>query len=647
MVPSSPRDPAAAPSPAVPLEPGSSADPGAPERLLRAMLDAGLDAIVIARAGRDATGAVASFTVLDANTQAAAIAGCPREAMGGQALLTLFPHSRAWGLWEQCCAVVATQRPLERTLHAPLPDEPHRWLQRQVLPVDADTVAIASRDVSARLRQQLALEASETRHRQLFEHNGAIQLLADAETARLVDVNPAAEAFYGWSRETMRGMHAADLEAITVAQWREEMARVATAAGARVIREHRIAGGGVRQVELCIGTVELAGRPVRHIIIQDVSDRVRAERQLRASEARFRAVIQSMRDGVVVHDATATVRSWNPAAERILGLTGAQLQGLAPFTRDWDAVRADGSPWAEESHPEMEALRTGRAQPAALMGIRRGDGRRSWIQVTSDPLFLEGDSRPAGAVAVFADVMETRAAEERLREAQRLEAVAQLAGGIAHEFNNLLTVIRGGTEFLQRAVPPGSALADEVAAVDRASARAARLTRHLLTIGRRQFLAVEPVDFGAFVTATLPVLGAALPREVAVVPALAVERVAAALDRRELQDALLALVEHAWQRMPGGGTVTVRTDLLLRAPPEGGAAAPWAVLEVQDTGSEISEAMRRRLFEPYSSTARAGGWGGLGLAVVQGMVHQARGFIECDSAPDTGTAIRLCFPAVG
>jgi two-component system cell cycle sensor histidine kinase/response regulator CckA len=248
---------------------------------------------------------------------------------------------------------------------------------------------------------------------------------------------------------------------------------------------------------------------------------------------------------------------------------------------------------------------------------------------------------------VFADVTESRAAEERLREAQRLEAVAQLAGGIAHEFNNLLTVIRGGTEVLQRAVPPGSALADEVAAVDRASARAARLTRHLLTIGRRQFLAVEPIDFGAFVAATLPVLGAALPREVAVVSALAAERVAAALDRRELQDALLALVEHAWQRMPAGGTVTVRTDLLLRTPPEGGAAAPWAVLEVQDSGSEISEAMRRRLFEPYSSTTRAGGWRGLGLAVVQGMVHQAHGFIECDSAPDTGTAIRLCFPAVG
>jgi signal transduction histidine kinase len=185
-----------------------------------------------------------------------------------------------------------------------------------------------------------------------------------------------------------------------------------------------------------------------------------------------------------------------------------------------------------------------------------------------------------------------------------------------------------------------------VTAVERASARATQLTRHLLTIGRRQFLVVEPTDIGAFVVEVLPVLAAALPATVAVVPALAAERVVAALDRRELHDALLALVEHACQRMPDGGTVTVRTDVELRAAPGGGAAAPWAVLEVRDTGSEIGEAMRRRLFEPYSSTARAGGWRGLGLAVVQGMVHQARGFIACDSAPAQGTVIQLCFPAV-
>lgn len=609
------------------------------------MVDAGVDAIVIARVVRNPAGAITDLVVLEANTRAAAIAGMAREALAGGSLLALFPESRAWGLWEQCCAVAATQRPLERTLAAPLPDDPERWLQRQVIPVDADTVAIASRDVTARLRQQLALEASEARHRQLFERNGAVQLLADAHTARLVDVNPAAEAFYGWSRETMRGMLASDLEAATPEQWREEMAPLAEGGGGRAaLREHRTAHGALRQVEAHVGAVQLAGRRVLHIIVQDVTDRVRAERQLRESEARFRAVIQGMRDGVVVHDAAATVVAWNPAAERILGLSGAQLRGLAPFTREWEAVRADGTPWTEDTHPEMEALRTGRAQPPALMGLRRGDGSRGWIQVTSDPLFLEGDLRPRGAVSVFADVTEARAAEERLREAQRLEAVAQLAGGIAHEFNNLLTVIRGGTEYLLRELPPASPLADEVAAVDRASGRAAQLTRLLLTIGRRQFLAVEPLELGAFVRALHPVLEAGAPPGVAVRLALAEAPATAALDRGELGEALQVLVEHAQRRMAGGGTVTIRTDHALRAPPAGGAAAPWTVLEVQDTGTVISEAMRQRLFEPYSSTARVGGWRGLGLAMVQGMVHQARGFIECDSEAEAGTTIRLCFP---
>jgi len=251
-----------------------------------------------------------------------------------------------------------------------------------------------------------------------------------------------------------------------------------------------------------------------------------------------------------------------------------------------------------------------------------------------------------GEVGLAGEIRPVPFGEERLREAQRLEVVAQLAGGIAHEFNNLLTVIRGGTEYLLRELPPASPLADEVAAVDRASGRAAQLTRLLLTIGRRQFLAVEPLELGAFVRALHPVLEAGAPPGVAVRLALAEAPATAALDRGELGEALQVLVEHAQRRMAGGGTVTIRTDHALRAPPAGGAAAPWTVLEVQDTGTVISEAMRQRLFEPYSSTARVGGWRGLGLAMVQGMVHQARGFIECDSVPDQGTVIRLCFPAV-
>lgn len=480
-LPPPPTSPSAATVPA----PSASGQAGV-EPLLRAMLDAGPDAIVIARARRAPTGEVVGFTVLDANRRAAALAEASREALVGGELLACWPASRDWGIWEQCCAVVATQRPLERTLAAPAPGQPERWLQREVIPVGPDTVAIATRDVTVRRLQQAALEASEARHRQLFERNGAIQLLADAETAQLVDVNPAAAAFYGWSRETLRAMRASDFEAITVDQWRAEMARIATGTGQRVIREHRTAGGALRQVEAHIGGVEVAGRRALHIIIQDVSDRVRAERKLRESEARFRAVLDSMRDGVVVHDATGTVRMWNPAAERILGLTGAQLQGLAPFTRDWAAVRVDGTPWAEDTHPEMEALRTGRAQPPALMGLRRGDGAFAWIQVTADPLFREGAGRPDGAVSVFADVTEARAAEARLREAERLEAVAQLAGGLAHEFNNLLTVIRGGTDALQEGVPAGTTLAVEVAAIDRASARAEQLTHELLALARRQ-----------------------------------------------------------------------------------------------------------------------------------------------------------------
>ena len=617
------------------------------EARFRAALDAGHDAFVIARAERDETGTIVDFRIVDANARAAGIVNSTVPSLVGQPLLTAFPLSRETGLWEQCCRVVATRRPYEMAQAAPSPTLPGRWVQRQIVPL-GDGVAISSRDVTTRRREQEALEASEARHRQLFESSGAIQLIVDESSGAIVDVNPAAEAFYGWSRVTMRAMLITDLDATSVDAWRAYGERTASITPVKPeTRVHRVASGSQRDVEFASSPVVIDGRLARHLIVHDVSDRVRAERALRESEARFRAVINEMSEGVMVHDATGAMRIFNPSAERILGLTGDELRGLQPISHDWRAVHEDGSPWPVADHPAMRALRTGESQRRTIMGIVRGDREHVWLHVTADPLIRAGETTPYASVAVFSDITAQRVAEERLRQAQKLEAIGQLAGGIAHDFNNLLTVIRGAAGFLREALAAEPTSLDDLAAIDRATDRAEELTRRLLAIGRRQLLLAEPVDLSALVRAQADTLRRVLPRTIDVRVTAPADAVTARLDREQLLHALRILVENAQHAMNDHGTLTIGTSVrhVDRAVTGGrGSLLPFAVLEVSDTGEGMSDAVRSRIFEPFFSTEPFGTSRGIDLASVHGMVVQSQGFMECDSAPGAGTTFRLYFP---
>ena len=618
------------------------------EARFRAAIDAGRDLFVIARTVRDAVGAIADFVIVDVNERATRELGVSHDDALGQFLLDVFPASRGTGLWEQCCRVVATGQPFEMVQSAPVPDSLGRWVQRQIVPL-GDGVAIWSRDVTKRRREQEALEASEARHRHLFESSGAIQMIVDATTGAILDANPAAEVFYGWPRNAMLSMRITDLNRLTLDDWRNAAALNDDAPAQRATQTHRVATGEARDVEVAESAVFVDGRAARHLIVHDISDRVRAEVLLRESEARFRAVITGMSEGVVVHDADGAIRVVNPSAERILGLSHAELTGLTPIVHDWQAIREDGTPWPPAEHPAMVALHSGRSQPRTLMGIRRGDNESTWLYVTADPVMRPGEQRPYAAVAVFSDHTVQRHTEERLRQAQKLEAVGQLAGGLAHDFNNLLTVIRGATGFLLESMDADSPLVSDVRAIERASERAEELTRRLLAVGRRQLLRAEPVDLTALVQEQFATIRNEMPRAIRVQLTLDTASVVARLDRRQLLDAVRALVDNARAAMPDGGTLTIGTSVRVveraAATTEFGGSPQYAVLEITDTGEGMSDEVRAHLFEPFFSTQPFGANRGIGLASVHGMVAQSHGFIECDSTLGQGTALRLFFPA--
>ena len=617
------------------------------EARFRTVLDAGFDAFVIVRADRDDDGTVRDFVIVDANARAAAIASVPAAALQGSSMLTAFPHSHDTGLWDHCCTVLATRRPMEVTQYVPVPDSPRRWVLRQLVPID-DGVAISSRDITARHHERVELEASEARHRELFESNGAIQLLADAEDARILDANPAAEAFYGWPRETMRSMLATDFDSLSVDEWRALNDTMALGTGHRHLREHRVANNQRRQVDTFTSLVHAAGRRVVHVIIQDVSDRVRAEALARESEERYRAVILSMREGVVVHDHTGAIQSVNPSAMRISGFASAELLGVAAKREDWEAMHDDGSPWPKELHPALVALRTGENQSRATMGVRRGDSALTWLSVSAAPLVRVGETQPYGAVAVFSDITDERVAEDRLRQAQKLEAVGQLAGGIAHDFNNLLTVIRGAVGFLADAFEDDSPHLEDVHAIERATVRAEELTRRLLAVGRRQLLQRTRIDLNVLLREHQGTVRNTVPLSIVLRLELAHEPAVALLDRTRLHDAIRALVENAIDAMPDGGVLTLGTGVVTRdRPTESGLDSHvrrYVVLRVSDSGVGMPGEVKARLFEPFFSTQPFGAGRGMELASVHGMVAQSNGFMECDSEPGNGTTLQLFFP---
>lgn len=245
-----------------------------------------------------------------------------------------------------------------------------------------------------------------------------------------------------------------------------------------------------------------------------------------------------------------------------------------------------------------------------------------------------------------ASLTRLESAQAELVRAGRMEAIARLSGGVAHEFNNLLGVIVGTTSLVLEELPRGTREAEELHDVVRAAEQAATITRQLLALSSRQVQRVETFDLADAARDVLRMLRRAVGDQVTTtlhVPDPAFARA----DRAQVQQLLLNLAVHARDRMPGGGAITIRVRLadesdLATAP---GATGDFVVLEVADTGPELDAAARERIFEPVFSTREVGNGAELGLAVAYGIVSQSGGHIACDSPPGEGTRFTILLPA--
>jgi PAS domain S-box-containing protein len=361
------------------------------------------------------------------------------------------------------------------------------------------------------------------------------------------------------------------------------------------------------------------------------------------SEARQGAILEAAHDAIITMDQQLNIREFNPAAELMFGyarldILGRNVELLLP-----------ASERAQQASALNEYMTTGRGPLAGrqleLRGLR-ADGTEFPLELTVARI---GADNRAVLTGFMRDITERRALEEQLRQSQKLEAIGRLAGGVAHDFNNILMSIMGAADLLLMQLAPGDSAREEATEIKQSVDRGAGLTRQLLAFSRRQATRPRLFALGDIVSGTERMLRRLIDPDIDFEIVSAAEPLMVVADSGQIEQVVMNLVINARDAMPKGGRLTVRVEEVELDEAAAGAfvegrAGRYARLSVADTGTGIDEATRAKLFEPFFTTKEQGKGTGLGLSIVYGIVKQSGGYIAVTSEPGRGATFLIYLP---
>jgi two-component system cell cycle sensor histidine kinase/response regulator CckA len=375
----------------------------------------------------------------------------------------------------------------------------------------------------------------------------------------------------------------------------------------------------------------------------DITERSLAVEALRTAEERTRFVLQNANVGVWDMDYTTGVLRWSETMEAQYGL----LPGT--FGGTFDA-------FVERIHPDDRAIVLEAIGKAMTSGVDFSvlnrtiwlDGTVRWLSGVGRILLGERNE-PVRAVGISLDVTERRTLEQQFQQAQKMEAVGQLAGGVAHDFNNLLTVVLGFCELLLADLDPSDPRLTDIGEIQKAATRAAGLTRQLLAFSRKQIIEPTRLNLNLVVTDMQTMLRRLIREDVTIVLGLLPEVAPVKADRGEVEQVVMNLAVNARDAMPQGGTLTIATanvdlDEHYAKTHVAVKAGPYVALTVTDTGTGMTPEVQARLFEPFFTTKEPGKGTGLGMATVYGIVTRSGGSVGVDSEVGRGTSFKVYFP---
>jgi PAS domain S-box-containing protein len=593
---------------------------------LAAIVRSSDDAII----GKDLAGTVTSW-----NAGAEMIFGYAADEMIGRSIMTLVPDDRA-DEEARLLASIARGRGIShletirrtkdgRMLDVSITTSPIRDSSGTV--VGASTIA---RDISDRKRLEKERQVADARYRALFVTAPVGIIISDAESV-YVDVNPSMCAMLGYAREELIGMHGSELVAPSETQYiRQALDTIERGVPYQREWQFRRRDGSTFRADV-IGAPMPDGHALG--VVRDITERVK-------SEARFRRLIDSNAQGVMFWNASAAVTDANDA---FLAMVGATREDLLAGRLNW--LTMTPPEYAEADARAVHQLAaTGVCTPYEKE-YTRSDGSRVPVLVGAATFADDADE----GVAFIVDLTEKKRLERQVLRAQRMESVGTLAGGIAHDLNNVLAPILLSLALIKAEVKD-ERLVSLLDTVDECAQRGAELVQQVLSFARGVEGRHVPVDLLSLTRELLKVTRDTFPRTIDVRFEPATEVWPVLGDPTQIHQVLLNLLVNARDAMPHGGRVTISMENIVldetyAAMNIDARAGSYVRIEVVDSGPGIPAELRDRIFEPFFTTKELGHGTGLGLSTSLAIVKSHGGFIHVYSEPGQGARFRVCWPA--
>jgi len=497
----------------------------------------------------------------------------------------------------------------------------------------------------AKLEERLS--QSEASFQLLFTNNPQPMWVFSVGTLRFLDVNTAAIAFYGYSREEFLNMRITEIRPPEdVPRLLEEVAHLPAELNYSGVWQHRLKEGCIRDMEIASHALVFNGEDARLVTLHDITDGRRAEEALRQAEQKYRQIFEQAIVGIYQSTPQGRFLSVNPAMAAMLGYDSPE-DLLSSITDIQQQLYVD--PRRREEFKRL-LEEEGMAQHFECE-FRRKDGSHMWI--ATNVRAIRENGRVIRYEGTQEDISERKLLEGQLQQAQKMEAVGLLAGGVAHDFNNALGVITGYSDLLQMHLPEGDPLRRYPEEIAKAANRAATLTRQLLAFSRKQVIQPVILNLNSIVSDMEKMLRRLIGEDIQITIAQGANLAQVKADPGQVEQILMNLAVNARDAMPHGGSLLIRTananlDETYARQYAYVQPGPYVTLRFSDTGHGMDKATQARIFEPFFTTKEAGKGTGLGLSTIYGIVKQNAGYIQVYSEVGKGTTFTIYLPqAVG
>lgn len=516
-------------------------------------------------------------------------------------------------------------------------------------------VVLNTRDVSDRKRAEDELREGEKTYRLIFEGSPTPMWITDIETFRFLEVNDAAIQTYGYSREEFLSMSSHEIRSDGQNEiyfdYINNIVKKSpdSGVGRAGLWRHRKKNGEAIDVEIIWSKLKFRGRPGVLVMAHDVTERKRAAEALEKSEASLAAAQRIAHLGSWetdlknLDDISDNELRWSDETYRIFGFEPRQMAVTNAFF--FRAIHPDDRAMVMVAIAEALQKKDAYDLEHRIL-LPTGEERyiRERGEVVTDP-----SGRPVQIRGIVMDVTERRQLGEQLRQSQKMEAIGQLAGGVAHDFNNILTVIHGHASLLLLDKTMAKNAARSAQQIVQAAERAAGLTRQLLTFSRRQVMQTRRLDLNEVVSNMTMMLGRILGEDITLKLHYWPQPAFIKADSSMMEQVLLNLVVNARDAMPKGGQLSIKITVAnLNTSQRSFDSEPrigdFVCLNVTDTGFGINPEHLRHIFEPFFTTKEVGKGTGLGLATVYGIINQHQGWLEVESEVGKGSTFRVFLP---